>query len=184
MLVAAWRAARLAWPDGALVLAGVGSRSVFLGGQGERSGAHDQDGRVGRHGSPIVCLDPLEPAQLRDVYAACDVLVVPSVSTRTFREPWGLVVNEAMNRGLAVIATDAVGAAAGGLVRDGHNGLIVPAGDSRALAEAIARLAADRQLRSRMGSAGSADVLAFSHDAWAEGFSRALSSLGLSRTRW
>ena len=54
--------------------------------------------------------------------------------TRTFREPWGLVVNEAMNRGLAVIATDAVGAAAGGLVRDGSNGLVVPAGDSAALA--------------------------------------------------
>jgi len=47
-----------------------------------------------------------------------------------------------------------------------------------------ARLAADRQLRSRMGSAGSADVLAFSHDAWAEGFSRALASLGLARGRW
>ena len=184
VLVAAWRAAGLAAPDGALILAGVGSRSVLLGGQGARSGAHGQDGWVGQHGSPIVCLDRLEPVALRDVYAACDVLVVPSVSTRTFREPWGLVVNEAMNRGLAVIATDAVGAAAGGLVRDGHNGLIVPAGDSGALAEAIARLAADRQLRSRMGSAGSADVLAFSHDAWAQGFSRALSSLGLSRTRW
>ena len=52
----------------------------------------------------------------------------------TFREPWGLVVNEAMNRGLPVIATDAVGAAAGGLVRDGHNGLVVPAGDAGALA--------------------------------------------------
>ena len=74
------------------------------------------------------------PEPLRDVYAACDVLVVPSVPTRTFREPWGLVVNEAMNQGLAVIATDAVGAAAGGLVRDGENGLIVPAGDERALA--------------------------------------------------
>ena len=80
------------------------------------------------------------------------MLVVPSIPTRTFREPWGLVVNEAMNRGLAVIATDAVGAAAGGLVRDGDNGLIVPAGDSAALAEAIARLAGDPQLRARMGA--------------------------------
>ena len=77
------------------------------------------------------------------MYAACDVLVVPSIRTRTFREPWGLVVNEAMNRGLPVIASDAVGAAAGGLVRDGVNGLVVPAGDSAALAAAIRRLAGD-----------------------------------------
>ena len=39
------------------------------------------------------------PVELRDLYAAGDVLVVPSIATRTFREPWGLVVNEAMNRG-------------------------------------------------------------------------------------
>jgi glycosyltransferase involved in cell wall biosynthesis len=127
---------------------------------------------------------PVSPEQLRDVYAACDVLVVPSVPTRTFREPWGLVVNEAMNRGLAVIATDAVGAAAGGLVRDGENGLVVAAGDERALAGAIERLAGDRQLRERLGGAGATDVLAFSHDAWAEGFSRALASVGVSRGRW
>jgi glycosyltransferase involved in cell wall biosynthesis len=192
VLVAAWRAARLSTstaahpaspgtavaasaavppsPRAALVLAGVGARSALL------------DAEDAAPGAPIVCLDPLGPARLRDVYAACDVLVVPSVPTRTFREPWGLVVNEAMNRGLAVIATDAVGAAAGGLVRDGQNGLIVAAGDDRALAAAITRLAADHPLRTRMGSTGATDVLSFDHDAWAQGFSRALSSLGVSRT--
>ena len=54
----------------------------------------------GRGDAGIVSLGALAPAALRDVYAAGDVLVVPSVATRTFREPWGLVVNEAMNRGL------------------------------------------------------------------------------------
>jgi len=42
---------------------------------------------------------------------------VPSIPTASFREPWGLVVNEAMNRGIAVIASDAVGAAAGATLR-------------------------------------------------------------------
>jgi hypothetical protein len=42
-----------------------------------------------------------------------------------------------MNRECAVIASDAVGAAAGGLVRDGRNGLIVPAGEPGALAQAL-----------------------------------------------
>ncbi len=172
VLLAAWRAAGLRPPAAALILAGVGSRSDLPGGQATAPG------------SPIVCLDPLAPERLRDVYAACQVLVVPSVATRTFREPWGLVVNEAMNRGLAVIASDAVGAAAGGLVRDGRNGLVVGAGDPVALAGAIARLVADAPLRARLGQAGAQDVLAFDHDAWAEGFSRALSSLGLARERW
>jgi glycosyltransferase involved in cell wall biosynthesis len=184
VLVTAWRAAALASPAAgpaspaaspaspaaALILAGVGSGFALPGGPGERSG--------------IVRLDPLEPVRLRDAYAACDVLVVPSIPTRTFREPWGLVVNEAMNQGLAVIASNAVGAAAGGLVRDGANGLLVPAGEHRALAAAMAKLARDPQLRTRMGSAARSDVLAFSHEAWAEGFSRALSSVGVSRPRW
>ncbi len=171
-LVSAWRAARLSSPACALVLAGVGAHAALPGDRPEAPSA------------PVVRLDALEPQRLRDVYAACDVLVVPSVPTRTFREPWGLVVNEAMNRGLAVIATDAVGAAAGGLVRDGANGLIVPAGDERALQGAIGTLARDGDLRRRLGATGARDVLAFNHDAWAEGFSRALSSLGVSRGRW
>jgi glycosyltransferase involved in cell wall biosynthesis len=121
---------------------------------------------------------------LRSIYAAADALVLPSIATRTFREPWGLVVNEAMNQGLPVIATDAVGAAAGGLVRDGHTGLVVPAGDTAALARALRRLADDRELRMRLGAAGAEAVEAFSHDAWAEGFSRALLSVGAARERW
>jgi len=168
VLARAWRSARPSSPAAALVLAGVGA----------------QDPALAQADASIVALGPLAPAPLRDVYAACDVLVVPSVATRTFREPWGLVVNEAMNRGLAVIASDAVGAAAGGLVRNDENGLIVRAGDSDAIARAIARLAGDRELRGRMGAAGREDVLAYSHDAWATGFSRALASVGVSRTRW
>jgi glycosyltransferase involved in cell wall biosynthesis len=117
---------------------------------------------------------------MREIYEACEVLVIPSIPTRTFREPWALVANEAMNRGLAVIATDAVGAAAGGLVRDGRNGIVLPAGDTAALSRALTRLAGDGELRARMGAAGSQDVLAYSHEAWAAGFSGALEQLGLS----
>jgi glycosyltransferase involved in cell wall biosynthesis len=118
------------------------------------------------------------------MYAACDVLVVPSVATRTFREPWALVVNEAMDRGLAVIASDAVGAVAGRLVRDDVNGIVVPAGDSAALAAAIRRLAGDDALRQRLGEQAARDVRAYSYDAWAQGFCEALASLGLARGRW
>jgi glycosyltransferase involved in cell wall biosynthesis len=133
---------------------------------------------VGEHAglpSDIVSPGRLDPASLRNFYAACDVLVVPSVSTRRFIEPWGLVVNEAMNQRLAIIATDAVGSAAGGLVRQGRNGLIVRAGDSEALAGALRTLAGDRERCATLGQAGRADVSAYTYDTWAEGFVQALS---------
>ena len=57
-------------------------------------------------------------------------------------------------------------------MRDGHNGLVVPAGDGDALAHAMVRLAGDAALRARLGAAGAQDVSAYTHDAWAEGFSR------------
>jgi glycosyltransferase involved in cell wall biosynthesis len=172
VLFEAWSDSGLSAPSAALVLVGAGSAPPWV----------PADGAVRRD---LVALDPVAPRRLRDLYDAADVLLVPSIPTRTFREPWGLVVNEAMNRHLPVIASDAVGAVAGGLVRDGRNGLVVPASDARALAAAMRRLAADAPLRARLGAAGAADVRAYSHDAWAAGFSAALASLGLSREgRW
>jgi glycosyltransferase involved in cell wall biosynthesis len=181
VLTEAWLDSGLVAPVAALVLVGVGSIPPWIpaGGAVTR-----RDGRERPQAGlrDMVCMDPVPPALLRSIYAAADVLVVPSIPTRTFREPWGLVVNEAMNRKLPVIASDAVGAVAGGLVRDGRNGLIVPAGDHRALASALRRLAADAPLRARLGAAGERDVQAYTHDAWGQGFSRALESLGRSRT--
>ncbi len=172
VLIEAWSASGLGARSAALVLVGVGSRPPWV----------PAGGAVRAAG--VVWMDPVPPHRLRELYAAADVLVVPSIATRTFREPWGLVINEAMNRHLSVIASDAVGAVAGGLVRDGHNGLVVPSANPAALAHALRRLAADAPLRARLGDAGARDVLAYSHDAWAEGFSRALASLGVSRGRW
>ena len=57
------------------------------------------------------------------------VVALPSIPTPRFREPWGLVCNEAMHQGRPVIASDSVGAAAGGLVRDGETGIVVRSGD-------------------------------------------------------
>jgi len=171
VLMEAWRASGLERPVAALILVGVGSGSAPAGAARATGRAHEG----------VLRLGSIPQQDLRRLYAGCDVLVVPSIATRTFREPWGLVVNEAMNRGLAVIASDAVGAAAGGLVRDGVNGLVVPAGDRAALASAIRRLAEDAPMRTRLGRAGARDVRAFSHDAWAAGFSRALMTLGLAR---
>ncbi len=172
VLIEAWSDSGLSAPSAALVLVGVGSAPPWV----------PAGGAVRRE---PVCMDPVGRRELRDMYAAADVLVAPSIRTRTFREPWGLVVNEAMNQHLPVIASDAVGAAAGGLVRDGRNGLVIAAGDTRALAGAMRRLAADAPLRARLGAAAGADVHAYTHDAWVAGFTGALASIGLSREgRW
>lgn len=130
----------------------------------------------------VVALGDLAPAELRDLYAAAEVVAVPSVPTRAFREPWGLVVNEALHRRTAVIATDAVGAAAGGLVRDGETGLVVPAGDPAALAAAIERLRADPALRERLAEAGAQAAAAHTPAAWARAVSAALATVSASRT--
>ncbi len=106
------------------------------------------------------------PAELQR--ARC--LVLPSVSTRLDREPWGLVVNEALHAGVPVVATDAVGAAAGGLVRDSRNGYVVPERDATALAAALRRLVEGPALAARMGDVGREDVAAFNYDRMASAF--------------
>ena len=120
--------------------------------------------------------------ELPALYAAADALVLPSVETATFREPWGLVANEAMHQATPVLASDSVGAVAGGLVRDGRNGLVFPAGDAETLAVRLQTLAAAPDLRAELGSAAREDVAPFTAQAWVDGMRRALAAVGQSRT--
>jgi glycosyltransferase involved in cell wall biosynthesis len=91
-----------------------------------------------------------------------DFLVLPSITTRRFKEPWGLVANEAMNRGRTVVASTAVGAAAGGLIVDRVTGLVVPEQNESALASAMDELSRDDQLRAGLGAEARRHVLAWS----------------------
>jgi glycosyltransferase involved in cell wall biosynthesis len=119
--------------------------------------------------------------ELPELYASADALALPSVRTATFLEPWGLVVNEAMRQGTPAIASDAVGAVAGGLVRDGRNGLVAPAGDAAVLATRIRTLAMNQELRGRLSAAAREDVEAFSEEAWVDGMRQALRAVGAGR---
>ena len=126
-------------------------------------------------------LGMIGPEALRELFAAADALVIPSEPTPSFREPWGLVANEAMLQGTPVIATDAVGAAAGGLVRNEETGVVIRAGDAGALASAISRLAVSPELRARLAQRGRTEALTYDFEAWAEAFSRALESAGAGK---
>jgi glycosyltransferase involved in cell wall biosynthesis len=80
---------------------------------------------------------------------SADIFVLPSRS-----EAFPNAVLEAMATGLPIVAS-----AVGGipeLIDDGHSGLLVPAGDSTALAERVCRLMADEPLAARLGEAARA----------------------------
>ena len=72
--------------------------------------------------------------EIAKYYITADVLVLPS-----FRETWGIVVNEAMCFGLPIIVSDQVGAG-DDLVFHGYNGFRFPSGDVEALAGFIETL--------------------------------------------
>lgn len=73
-------------------------------------------------------------SELPNYYDLCDVFVLPSV-----QEPWGLVINEVMNAGRAVIVSDEVGCAPD-LVKQNENGYIFKAGDVDELHHALTML--------------------------------------------
>jgi glycosyltransferase involved in cell wall biosynthesis len=163
VLLAAWRSLRV-------------RATLVVIGEGALSGAVVASGRGA--GGPVRLLSPRPRAELPVAYAAAEFTVLPSIPTPRFKEPWGLVCNESMHQGKPVIASDAVGAAAGGLVRDGDTGLVVPAGDSVALRSSIERLLTDRPLRARLGAAGKRAVEPFNYEAMADAFGAALRAAG------
>jgi glycosyltransferase involved in cell wall biosynthesis len=131
--------------------------------------------------NPPNAIGQIDRGDLPALYAAADAVVLPSIRTATFTEPWGLVCNEAMHQGTPVIASDAVGAVAGGLVVDGRNGLVVPARDPDALATRIRTLAHNEDLRARLGDAARADVSKYTFTAWVDGMRKAINAVGASR---
>jgi glycosyltransferase involved in cell wall biosynthesis len=134
--------------------------------------------RAGKAGAEVVLAGRMERERLPIAYAAASTVVVPSIATRRFLEPWGLVCNEAMHQGTPVIASAAVGAVPGALVIHGATGLVVRAGDDRELADAIAQVLDDDPLRERLSRLAKAGVERFNYDAAADAFGKALAWAG------
>lgn len=122
-------------PDARFVIAGDGPERNSLAAQSEALGLRDRVIFLGHR------------TDVPDLLAVCDLFVLPSLY-----EGLPVSILEAMAAGKPVIAT-----AIGGTdeaVLDGETGLLVPPGDSDALAKAIQRLLADTSLANDMARAG------------------------------
>jgi glycosyltransferase involved in cell wall biosynthesis len=143
--------ARLADPTIVVWCAGDGAERAALEAQRGALGLADRVRFLGR-------VD-----DVAELLAGADVCVMPSR-----HEGLGVAALEAMAAGLPVVASRV-----GGLpeaIVDGETGCLVPPDDADALAGALARLVADRELRCALGAAGAARARArFSMDAMAAG---------------
>ncbi len=117
---------------------------LLVGGGGEEERIRRLVARMGL-GKQVIFTGFLENSV--QIYPALDLYVATSL-----KEGLPLSLVEAMGAGLAVVATDVPGHR--DVVVHGETGLLVPAGNPAALADAIAGLLADPERRRRLGEAG------------------------------
>ena len=149
--LARWKRAQLAVRAMPIVRESIpGARLRVIGGPGteeDRGFAAELGAEAGRLGLG----DAVELAgHVTDAPKAIrglDVLAHPAE-----REPWGLVVLEAMAAGVPVVAAPEGGPRE--IVRDGEDGLLEDPEDSAAFAAALVRLGSDPALRASMGESG------------------------------
>lgn len=121
----------------------------------------------------IVFLGTLQADELALCYAIAEVLVLPARN-----EPWGLVVNEAMAGGLAIIAHEHCGAAVDLVASD--NGVTLSSFEVKELASAMQRLANDHELRRAMRNASRVKIKDSSIESAARGIIDAVTRSSLS----
>ena len=96
-------------------------------------------------------LGPVNDDQLKALYDSSHALVLGSRY-----EAFGIVLIEAMSRGLPVVATRVGGIPE--VVEDGKQGLLVPWGDPEALANALLRFVNEPSLAAKLSKAGTLSV--------------------------
>jgi glycosyltransferase involved in cell wall biosynthesis len=120
----------------------------------------------------IFFLGDAEEKVLESSYLISNVFVLPGI-THITGEPWGLVLNEAMQFGKPIISTDAVGAAYD-LIEEGKNGFMVAERDADALHKALVRILSNPALEEKMGDESKRIIRRYSYEDMFEGFNRAI----------
>ena len=109
---------------------------------------------------PVTFAGFLNQSRIANAYACADVLVLPSA----YAETWGLVVNEAMSSGLPAIVSDRVGCAPD-LVQSGRTGMIFPARNIDAFADAMSTYAGNPSLIAEHGANAERRIANYSVEA-------------------
>jgi glycosyltransferase involved in cell wall biosynthesis len=107
-------------------------------------------------GSRVRVLDGLSHEEMAAGYAQLDVLALPSHTTPTWKEQFGRVIVEALWCGVPVVGSDS--GEIPWLIELTGGGLVFPEGDSRALAERLATLRAQPELRAELATRGAQAV--------------------------
>jgi glycosyltransferase involved in cell wall biosynthesis len=146
LLISAFGLIAARFPDWKLVIVGDGDLRAALSSQVESAGLQRQ----------VVLPGPVPNPE--PVLAAGEVFVLPSRF-----EGFPTVLGEAMACGAPVVAFNC-NSGPGKFIRHGIDGLLVPPGDIRALAEALAEVMASSELRERLGQQGRSVLERFSPD--------------------
>lgn len=141
---------------------------LLYAGDGPQRGALEKTIALSGLGESVKVLGFKGQADLAALYDLCDIFVLPSE-----REAWGLVVNEAMNAGRAIVCSDRIGAAPD-LVVPGLNGHIYPFGNDTALTAALRDCLIDPERLAAMGQASLDRINQWSFDQDLDGLCRAL----------
>lgn len=104
------------------------------------------------HDNKIIYVGKLYGDELWSVYHAADVFVLPS-----HREPWGLVVNEAMAAGLPVIANKHAGCV-DDLISEKIEGLLIERSSTASLCDAMRFMLSNPEKRKAMAMSASAHI--------------------------
>jgi glycosyltransferase involved in cell wall biosynthesis len=110
-------------------------------------------------------------SELPRFFDIATVFVLPSRA-----EQWGLIVNEVMNAGRAVIVSDDVGCQPD-LVEDGVEGCVFPVGDVAALTEALRKVLATPETAAAMGQRGLAKIRSWDFEEDVRGLRRAIAQV-------
>ncbi|MBR0172008.1 MAG: glycosyltransferase family 4 protein [Lachnospiraceae bacterium] len=95
----------------------------------------------------VLFKNAMTPRDVREMMRQSDVFLF----TSSYLEGWGAVVNEAMNSGCAVVASDEAGSVPY-LIRSGVNGLTYHNNSYKEFERRVLQLAADSGLRARLGT--------------------------------
>ena len=93
----------------------------------------------------ILFCGAIEPRERLNYFKQCDVFVHPGTFFEGRTDVWGLTINEAINCGKIIIATDAVGSAYD-LVNE-NNGFFVKAGDVESLSAAMIKCVCNDEIK-------------------------------------